>query len=102
MFSKVDWSVGLRIGGIHKVDTSEILIGRHDIYGILTWDIHEIGQSRTRTYKDTFKAHRLKFLNRYGLADDTVCLEMYTHFLEVVNLNVNNTIGQTELWNTIF
>ena len=63
VLTEIDRCICLRISGIHKVDAGEILVGRHDIDGILAWYVHEVGKSGTRAYEDTLEAHFLEFLH---------------------------------------
>ena len=102
MLTHVHRCVGIGVGSIHQVDAGEIFVRRHDVDGVLSRDAHEVGKTSTRTHKDTLEPIILQLLNGDGLAHDAVGNEVYAHLLQILYLYINNTVGETELRDTIF
>ena len=92
MLADVERCVGIGIGSIHEVYTSEVFVRRHDVDGIFALDAHEVRQTCARTYEDALIAFFLELCDGDGLADDAVCMELNAHLLEVLNLDVNDVV----------
>ena len=44
----VDGGVGFGVGGVHQVDTRQVLVARHDVHAVFARDVHKVGQAGTR------------------------------------------------------
>ena len=102
LLTNINRSIGIGVSRIHEVDAGEVFVARHHVDVVLTRDVHEVGQSGSRTYKYTAEALILQVLHGDRLAHDAVGLEMNTHLAQVVDLHVYDAVGQSEFGNTIF
>ena len=85
----------------HKVDASQVFVGRHHADEVLTRDVHKARKTCTRTYEDAIEAHLVNLVVRNGLADNHIGHEVDTHIAERIDLGFDHAVGQTELWDTI-
>ena len=92
----------MRIGCVHQVHAGQVLIGWHNVQGILARNIHEVRQTCTRTHEDALETLFVQVLYGNCLTNNAVGNEFYTHFLKILNFYIHDGIRQTELWNTIF
>ena len=96
-----DRCIGVRIGGIHQVDTGQVLVARHHTVQVLTRDVHETRQTSSRTDEDALEALLFQLFDREGLTDDSIGVELYTEGTQTVDLDVHDAVRQTELGDTI-
>ena len=101
-FTECNWRIRFRISCIHQIDTRQVFIGRHDIDTVLSWYIHEVRQTGTRTDKYSLESVCFQILNTDSFANNTIFHECNTHLGQVVNFYIYNLIRQTKLRNTIF
>ena len=101
MLADVERCVGIGIGGVHEVHACEVFVRRHDVDGVLALDAHEVRKTCTRAYEDALIAFFLKLCDGDGLADYAVSMELNAHLLEVLNLDVNDVVRQTEFGDAI-
>ena len=99
---KIHWRIRFRISCIHQIDTRQVFIGRHDIDTVLSWYIHEVRQTGTRTDKYSLESVCFQILNTDSFANNTIFHECNTHLGQVVNFYIYNLVRQTKLRNTIF
>ncbi len=95
-------SVGVRIGGVHQVDTGQVFIGRHDVDGVLARYVHEVGQSGAGSNEYAFETLLFQLFHADCLANDAVFDESDSHLGQVVYLDIHNPVRQTEFGDTVF
>ena len=100
--AEVHGRVSVWIGGIHQVHPRKVLVGRHDVEGVLSRDIHEVGETRSRTDEDALEAFLLQLIHADGLTHDDIRLEVDTHLAQVVYFHVHDSVGQAEFRNAVF
>ena len=88
---------------VHEVGSCQILIGGEDAERLLTWNIHESGQSRAGADKDSIEALFLqKVINRSRTADNNVRLDFDAKRFYVLDfLGDNSFLGKTEFGNAV-
>ena len=102
VFTESYRSVRIFTGSVHQINASEVFVGRHDIDGILSRDIHKVRQPGTGSHKYSFETFSFQVLYADCFSYDTVFDEVNTHLAKVLDFYVYNLVGQTEFWNTIF
>ena len=101
MLSERHRRVAVRVRCVHQVDTRKILIRRHDVYGVLPGNPHEVRKSGTRGHEDTFEAGVFQLGDCQCLPDDTVFHKTDSELSQVINLKIDDTVRQTELGDAI-
>ena len=94
--------VGRRVGSVHEVDAGQVFVAGEDAVEVLSGDIHEARQTGSGTDEDTLEALLFEFFDGDGLADDGVCMELYTEGAQAVDLFVHDSVRQTELGDAVF
>src|SRR5450759_656652 len=95
-----DGSVRVLVVGVHEVGACQVLVGGIHAKQVLARDVQEIGKpGATPDENDVVVlAH---FVDRYGLADDHVVLEVDAQRGQVGNLLIDDLLWQTELGDAI-
>ena len=83
---------------IHQVDARQVLVAGHDSVRVFARYIHEVWQTSTRTHEDSLEVLSLKVCNCDGLTHDTILHELHANLLQVLYLDIHNSVWQTEFW----
>ena len=85
----------------HKVDTSQVFVGRHHADEVFARDVHKARKTCARTNEDAIEAHFVNLVVRDCLANNYIGHEVYAHVAKSIDFGFDNAIGQTEFGNTI-
>ena len=103
MLAEGNGRIALGIGGVHEVHAGQVFVARENARGVLAGNAHEVGQAGTRGHKHAGKALGLQeVFHLLRLAHDAVLHEVDTGGTEVVDFEVDDFVGQTELGYAIF
>ena len=101
LLAVLDGGLGVVLVGLHQIDAGQELVGGvHALEG-LARDAHEAGQASAGADEHGLVAHLKQLVHGQHLADDHVGLDVHAHRLEVVDLLVDDGLGQTELRNAV-
>jgi hypothetical protein len=88
---------------VHQVDAGQELVGAVDLARVLARDAEEHREARARADEDGVVAHlALELVDREGLADDLVRLELHAELLERLHLAVDRGPREAERRDAVF
>ena len=99
--TKENGCISLLVRSVHQVYACEIFVTWHHACAVFSLDSHEVRKTCTRCHEDTFVTFCLEFGNRDSLTNHTVLHELHTTLFEVLNFELNDSVGEAEFGNTV-
>ena len=87
--------------GLHQVGAREELVCRVNAVQVLARYIEEVGESGARADEDGVVAFREQLVHRRSLAYDGVRLHLRAQLLHVIDLALDDGLGQTEFGDAV-